>query len=170
MSFKKWSYYNLKVRQFTSADDMQYLDARDEIAGYNLFAYCNKNPVMGYDPTGNWDWGGVAIGSGLMIAAAIAAAFRGISSGAGAVAIGGVFTAGAVTAYSGVTDSVMVMDISGSAPFLIPYGGLGIGYSIGPSAAVGLVGNYEKTADYEEFFVDVNAGYWLGMDHCRILL
>lgn len=27
-----------------------------------MFAYCGNNPVMGYDPTGHWDWGGVIAG------------------------------------------------------------------------------------------------------------
>ena len=27
------------------------------LLGFNMFAYCGNNPVMGYDPTGHVDWG-----------------------------------------------------------------------------------------------------------------
>ena len=36
-------------------DDISYLDP-ESINGLNLYAYCGNNPVMGYDPTGHWDW------------------------------------------------------------------------------------------------------------------
>lgn len=31
---------------------MSYLGADETVTGYNLFAHCGNNPVMGYDPTG----------------------------------------------------------------------------------------------------------------------
>jgi RHS repeat-associated protein len=49
-------YYDPSVGQFISPDTPDYL-APDTIHGLNLYAYCNNNPVMGYDPTGHWDWG-----------------------------------------------------------------------------------------------------------------
>ena len=50
-------YYDPKIGRFINADG--FVNANGDIVGYNLFAYCSNNPVMGYDPTGNaWfeDW------------------------------------------------------------------------------------------------------------------
>ena len=183
-------YYDPEVRRFISADDMQYLGAGDKISGYNLFAYCNNSPVMGYDPTGNWDWGGVLVGAGLMgtatVAAAALAIFGGPVSAPVILATAGVFAAGAVVTYAAATDSVMVVDASGAygVPLygkagmsaVIDFGsdninlylhlGGGIGYQWGPSVAVGMVENYEIPDDYKGPFIDVNAAIWLGADHC----
>ena len=186
-------YYDPEVRRFISADDMQYLGAGDKISGYNLFAYCNNNPVMGYDPTGNWDWGGVLVGAGLMgtsiAAAAALAIFGGPVSTPVILATVGVFAAGAVVTCAAATDSTIVVDMSSSyqVPVLpiygkgggsvvidfkndniniYPHGGIGVGYSNGPSASIGWVDNYEKPDDYEQSFVGGNIGYWFGIDHC----
>ena len=45
-------YYDPEIGQFISPDDMEYMDF-NLIAGINLYAYCNNNPVMNYDPDGN---------------------------------------------------------------------------------------------------------------------
>ena len=49
-------YYDPEVGRFINADNPSYLGT-DGITSYNLFSYCGNNPVMGYDPTGCWDWG-----------------------------------------------------------------------------------------------------------------
>ena len=102
------------MRRFISADDMQYLGAGDKISGYNLFAYCNNNPVMGYDPTGNWDWGGVLVGAALIGTGVAIGIWGGPLSLAGAAAVGYVIDMGLVTCYAAATDSAMVVDVSGS--------------------------------------------------------
>ena len=43
-------YYNPEWGRFINADG--YINANGDILGYNMFAYCSNNPVMGYDPTG----------------------------------------------------------------------------------------------------------------------
>ena len=48
-------YYNPKWGRFLNADG--YVSTGTGLLGYNMFAYCNNNPVMGYDPTGEWNWG-----------------------------------------------------------------------------------------------------------------
>ena len=89
-----------------------------------MFAYCQNNPIMGYDPTGCWNWGGfwtgvaiVAVGVaiiGLTVATAGAAstlaatAVVAIGTGAGVATIE---TGVAITAAA-VTDSTAVIDIS----------------------------------------------------------
>ena len=47
-------YYDAKVGRFISADS--YLSTGSGLLGYNMFAYCNNNPVMGYDPSGAIDF------------------------------------------------------------------------------------------------------------------
>ena len=46
-------YYDPEIGQFISPDDMEYMDF-NSIAGINLYAYCNNNPVMNYDPLGRF--------------------------------------------------------------------------------------------------------------------
>ena len=46
-------YYDPEVGRFISADDAKYLDFKVAY-GHNYYVYCNNNPVMGYDPMGNF--------------------------------------------------------------------------------------------------------------------
>ena len=46
-------YYDPEVCRFISPDDISYLDP-ETIGGTNLYAYCNNNPVMNIDPTGQF--------------------------------------------------------------------------------------------------------------------
>ncbi len=46
-------YYDPLTRRFISPDDAEYFGKKRSAAGYNLFAYCENNPVMYTDPTGN---------------------------------------------------------------------------------------------------------------------
>ena len=46
-------YYDPEIGRFISADDTQYLGASGTALGYNLFGYCENNPVNAADPTGN---------------------------------------------------------------------------------------------------------------------
>ena len=43
-------YYDPEVGRFINADGI--VGANGGVLGYNMFAYCNNNPVMGYDPSG----------------------------------------------------------------------------------------------------------------------
>ena len=47
-------YYDPEIGRFISADDTQYLGASGTALGYNLFGYCENNPVNAADPDGNW--------------------------------------------------------------------------------------------------------------------
>ena len=52
-------FYEPQVGRFLNLDHPELIGANDGIIGYNLYAYCNNNPVMGYDPLGEWDWGSI---------------------------------------------------------------------------------------------------------------
>ena len=45
-------YYNPSWGRFLNADG--YISTGTGLLGYNMFAYCNNNPVMRVDPTGAW--------------------------------------------------------------------------------------------------------------------
>ena len=44
-------YYDPEIGRFINADSQ--LNAKDGILGYNLYAYCNNNPIMYSDPSGH---------------------------------------------------------------------------------------------------------------------
>ncbi len=45
-------YYDPEVSRFINAD--AYASTGQGIVGYNMFAYCNNNPICWKDPTGEW--------------------------------------------------------------------------------------------------------------------
>ena len=47
-------YYDPQMGRFINADGIGYLGTSRNLTSYNLFAYCGNNPVMGYDPMGEW--------------------------------------------------------------------------------------------------------------------
>ena len=47
-------YYNPQWGRFVNADG--YVSTGTGMLGYNMFAYCNNNPVMNVDPTGDFPW------------------------------------------------------------------------------------------------------------------
>ena len=50
-------YYDPLTGRFLNADDPDYTDTYSgSPLSTNMFAYCENNPVSGYDPTGNWDY------------------------------------------------------------------------------------------------------------------
>ena len=178
-------YYDPNTCRFISADC--YLSTGQGLLGYNMFAYCNNNPVMGYDPTGTWDRGGVIIGMSLVIVGVAAAATIGVATPIALIASAAVITTGATMICAAATDSQMVIDVSLSIPIkdtayvkigqsaLIDFDadevnsyvhiGGGIGISSGPSYSTGLVRNYNTPNDYSGWFIDVFAGFTGGVDY-----
>ena len=58
-------YYDPSVGRFLNADGQ----LNDGLLGYNLFAYCENNPVSYTDPTGEWpDWDKLVMGALLAVA------------------------------------------------------------------------------------------------------
>ncbi|MBQ2809515.1 MAG: hypothetical protein IJF11_01335 [Clostridia bacterium] len=47
-------YYDPQLRRFISADDIGFLGADGGLQSYNLYAYCQNNPIMYADPSGEF--------------------------------------------------------------------------------------------------------------------
>ena len=49
-------YYNPDMGRYINADDVEFLGASGTSLSYNLFAYCENNPVNNSDPSGYISW------------------------------------------------------------------------------------------------------------------
>ena len=96
-------YYDPANYRFINADTYTSTDSTDAVA-FNMFAYCANNPVTGLDPAGEWNWGGVLAGLGVILGTVIT-----VATPVGALVAGAAITAGAVTTYAAATDSTMVI-------------------------------------------------------------
>ena len=54
-------YYDPQVRRFINTDGI--IGANGTFTGYNLFAYCNNNPVIYSDPDGKFLFGAILLGA-----------------------------------------------------------------------------------------------------------
>jgi len=185
-------YYSPAMGRFINGDDPAYLGVKG-LLSYNLFAYCNNNPVMGYDPSGYVNEWGVFAGVLLIIAGVgCIAATGGAATPAGAALLmqAGVMlgATGYVTTKCAAQEAVMVIDVSASDPVTSEkkgaslvidfeessfdlYGHYGQTVSKGGSPityAVGTVYNYEDSGDYSGAFVNAGGSvHWIGGDYCR---
>ena len=150
-----------------------------------MFAYCNNNPVMGYDPLGTVNWGGVFTGIAIGILAVGAAALTIATAGAaaplaaaaittlGTVATAALAEASVVTMYGAACEISVVYDITAVAGN--DRGGISLVYDYGEGTSdlylhtgkqsqkdvsmtfgSGFVYNYDKPGDYAGEFVDVS--------------
>ena len=71
-------YYDPEIGRFISADEATYLGASGTNLGYNLFAYCENNPVTNIDPDGH-----LVITTTMLICAGIGALVLGTIGGIG---------------------------------------------------------------------------------------
>ena len=91
-------YYDPAIRRFINADG--YINANGDILGFNMYAYCGNNPVMGYDPTGEWNWSTFWSVTNVVLSA-VAGVVAGVATGNVAV---GIVTA--TLTYSGLNNVV----------------------------------------------------------------
>ena len=98
-------YYNPGTGRFINTDDVAYLGADGTPISYNLFAYCKNNPVLGYDPSGHWDW--ELVGKIVLTTIVVAGCLTGIGAIAAAAA-----TAVAASVTTAVTVAVTTAAVS----------------------------------------------------------
>lgn len=106
-------YYDPAVGRFINADST--VNTERGVSGFNMFAYCGNNPVMGYDPNGEWSLG-TFVGGASLLATGVTAITVGVTimtCGAAAplmVAVAAITaSAGTITAVCGaaeITESV----------------------------------------------------------------
>ena len=107
-------YYDTTTRRFLNADSQ--LNGQLGVIGYNLFAYCENNPVNKYDPTGHF-------GIGTIIGAAIGGVIGGIGGAISAACSGKSIRAGFIT---GATTGAIVGGICGAVADAVSTGGLSV--------------------------------------------
>lgn len=103
-------YYDPIVKRFINADT--YSSTGQGFLGYNMFAYCNNNPVLYADSTGEFGWFtlaaaaiGAVIGAATQIVTNIATGEEWYSGVVGAAVGGAVYNAVAITTGSLVAAS-----------------------------------------------------------------
>ena len=170
--------------RFINAD--AFASTGQGLLGHNMFAYCGNNPVMGYDPSGAINWGGVLAGLviGVIAVAAVAAtiATAGAASplaAAAGTALGAtvstalvetavVTTAGAVAEVPVVYDvtvvggsdragASLVYDFGENTSDFYLHTGRQSKNDISVTVGSGFVFNYDQPGDYAGEFLDVSA-------------
>lgn len=105
-------YYDPTICRFINADDYELVAELASVPGQlNLYAYCGNNPVMGYDPTGTWDWATFWQGVGMGVTALTAIVLAATTFGAGiplamGIVAGITLGAGALTGVNAVATMI----------------------------------------------------------------
>ncbi len=132
-------YYNPEVGRFLNADSQ--LNSQSGVLGYNVFAYCQNNPVMFSDSTGHIAFlaitgaiGAVAggIAGGIIAAKQGKSVLAGIGIGAaagGLIGLGAGAAAGALLAGSATASTAAVLAGGSGLVAAVSTGGLGAGAS-----------------------------------------
>ena len=129
-------YYDPSIGRFINADTLA--STGQGFLGYNMFAYCNNNPVTGYDPNGNINWSNVIKGVAIVAAVTVAVAATVATAGAFAVTAGVVSSTVATAATvgsvvggvaSGVTELAIQCVTTGTDN--LNYGAIGIETFVG---------------------------------------
>ena len=115
-------YYDADTCRFISADS--YASTGQGFVGFNMYAYCNGNPITGHDPTGEINWKGFWVGVGVVATGAVILAATFFTAGAAAPLAATAITAagsaagiattatGAAITYGAVTEEAIVLDVS----------------------------------------------------------
>ena len=133
-------YYDPEIGRFINADGQ--INQQDSISGYNLFAYCNNNPVNMTDTDGKFPFlaltalVGAAVGAvvgGIRAAKSGKSVWKGALRGAaigGLVGLGAGAAAGALLAGSAMATTAAVVSGAKMLGMAIGVGGLGAGASL----------------------------------------
>jgi len=137
-------YYDAEIGRFINADDSDYIGADGCILSYNLFAYCQNNPINRTDDGGNFsipNWAKVAIGIGVIaVAAAVTVATGGAATGTLIAAVH-CFAAGATQgAIIGAASGAAMGAVTSAIGYRISSGSWeGVGQAVMDGAATGFM-------------------------------
>ena len=176
-------YYDPELGRFLNAD--AFASTGQGVLGNNMFAYCWNNPVMGYDPSGMINWGGVLAGLviGVIAVAAIVATIA--TAGAASPVVAAVGTAVGTAVSAALVETVVVTTIGAYCEAPVVYdvcvvtgnnrSGCSVVYDyntditdvylhegaqnkpeLGVTYGAGFVGNYDEPGQYAGAFVDVS--------------
>ena len=169
-------YYDPALGRFLNADS--YGSTGQGFLGYNMFAYCNNNPINCSDPSGQFSLWGTLLGVAEIVVGWVAkpvdggALFiTGVATTAAAVTDGTIVMDGTV-AGNGSRDGVsVVIDFKNDTIDVYTHYGVYAGTdctSFGASYSVGFVGNYNQVGDYGGHFVQVDGAVGkYGASYCR---
>ena len=154
-------YYDPATGRFISSDSTNYLDFSNDY-GINLFAYCNNNPVMGYDPMGKISAIAVAL---ILIGSAILLAAQTLVYGAVKKEPVVLDISGSVGALAAVTGGVsFVIDFEKNIFEIYGHVGGSIGSGSGVSLGASKIYDYENAGDFAGGVINVGGGYYGGID------
>ena len=164
-------YYDASLGRFISADN-QISGVGGDTQGYNLYAYCDNNPVMRVDYTGEawWHW---AVAATIVVACAVATVVTcgGFAAAATAVCLVGSGVAAATTASTVAaaafigsavalgTAAIIAADSSDSLEEFADQGDLGTITSVALSAGVGGLQGYDLASSTQNSLSSNNDGY-----------
>ena len=144
--FLQSRYYDPEVGRFISIDDISYLNA-DSVNGLNLYAYCNNNPVMLADPSGNVPWYSWVLSGLSIVGGAILCFVPGAQAiGVGLIVGGGTSLAANIMSAAGVNGKTagiitnVLSIVGGIALCFTPFAS--VGASMIGSGALGIAGGY----------------------------
>ena len=131
-------YYDPTIFRFISADKSSLLSTlANSIGELNLYVYCNNNPIMHTDPTGEIDWekiGGWILVLTVAVFATSAIAVVGLGLILTNTVVASVLVGAGVGYFAGVTGSIVVQgglnNIADIDPYSVLFSGL-IGAGIG---------------------------------------
>lgn len=163
-------YYDPELGRFINADDISVLSqAKDFINGLNLYSYCNNNPIINTDESGNawWNWLFKIVVTVAVVVVAVAISVA--TAGTAAPVLIGALVGGAISAGFEIANQGGIKDIAAIGKAFL--GGVaagaisaipGLGY-LG-TAFVGGVGSVigglidESITDESSFFTHLGIG------------
>ena len=103
--YLKTRYYDPEVGRFINMDGISYADS-ETLNGLNLYAYCNNNPVMNFDPEGHAWWKAALLIAAIATAAVVGAVLTVMSGGVAGAVIGGAAIGFATSATADLSSQV----------------------------------------------------------------
>ena len=159
-------YYDPAICRFINAD--KHAGTGQGFSGYNMFAYCNGNPVVFEDHGGDRMNASIMVADSGKLDGQNRAKIRQIEAKKAektrlVVDVSNTIPLPVIHGKYGVS---FVIDLVNGKIEIYPHAGGYIGNASGLSLSMGLVSNYDGDNSYAGTFIDANAGWIIGIDHC----